>query len=175
MIAFIIDFIIASVPVWLLFMSLRVGLQRDVLWFFPTVAGAIQVMYCAIFEYLKRQTIGKMAMGLRVEALMGGLSLYEAMIRNLSKIHGLLIILDTLVGFATKGDPRQRYLDRVAETTVISSSEPIHLDAYIRDHLNIFHRDTTGVNLSLICEECGGDLEHTDGDNISCTRCGRTF
>ncbi len=179
-IAYILDFIIASTIVWVAFIFLRIGFQRDILWFFPTVGGAVQVFYCAVFEYTKRKTVGKMLMGLRVEALKGGLSLHETIIRNISKIHGLLVIIDTLVGLATHGDPRQRYLDRVAETTVISSSEPVHVDRYIRDHLNILHKDIADdrsredqQKMFYICEECGGKLEQVKGDVMRCTQCGR--
>ncbi len=177
--AYILDFIIASIPVLLLFLSLQIGFQRDILWFFPAVGGAVQVFYCAIFEYAKRQTVGKMLLGLRVEALKGGLSLHETIIRNISKIHGLLIIIDVLVGMATKGDPRQRYLDRVAETTVVSSSEPIHVDRYVREHLNIFHRDLEDEPsheespIFYICEECGGELKELKDNIYRCTQCGR--
>ncbi len=178
-VAYVLDFIIASIPVWLIFVSLRIGFQRDVLWFFPTVGGAVQVFYCALFEYTKRQTIGKMLLGLRVEALKSGLSLHETILRNISKIHGLLVIIDTLVGMATRGDPRQRYLDRVAETTVITSSEPVHVDRYIREHLNILHRNIGAEEpneeekMFFICEECGGELEQVKDDVMRCSQCGR--
>jgi uncharacterized RDD family membrane protein YckC len=79
------------------------------------------VFYSAIMEYLYGATIGKMAMDLRVQSLKGPFDLYKAILRNLSKIHGVILLIDVLVGMLTEGDPRQRFLDRIAETTVVGA------------------------------------------------------
>ena len=77
------------------------------------------VFYSAIMEYLYGATIGKMLMDLRVQSLKGPLDLYKTILRNLSKVHGVILLIDALVGMLTEGDPRQRFLDRIADTTVI--------------------------------------------------------
>ena len=40
-------------------------------------------------------------------------------IRNISKIHLIILLVDTAIGLIIDGDPRQRYLDRIAKTTVV--------------------------------------------------------
>lgn len=182
-IAFLIDLMVSSLAAYILLLPFRIG-TGGMMINFPVLAGIIQVFYSAVFEYNNRQTIGKMIMDLKVEALMGGLSLNECIIRNFSKIHGLLVFLDVVVGLATTGDPRQRYLDRVAETTVISSPEPKHFDVYLREHLRIHRSHTEGpppspegdlhdVFVEGGCEACGGDLEGATGALKRCTDCGR--
>jgi len=44
-----------------------------------------------------------------------------ALIRNVSKIYSLLWLLDVIIGMATVGDPHQKYTDRIAATTVVST------------------------------------------------------
>jgi hypothetical protein len=46
-------------------------------------------------------------------------SLESAFIRNISKVYWVLLILDVVGGFFTVGDPRQKYSDRIARTTVV--------------------------------------------------------
>jgi hypothetical protein len=45
----------------------------------------------------------------------------KVLMRNLSKIFWIIFLIDFLIGIATPGpDPRQRYFDRMAGTTVVS-------------------------------------------------------
>ncbi|MFO7992387.1 MAG: RDD family protein [Thermoplasmata archaeon] len=139
--AYIIDFFISVVIAILLFGALSLmaffvfSLTGASLMPFVFVAGLVQVFYSAILEYTNRRTIGKMLVNLRVETLQYGLDFHETIIRNLSKIQGLLLFLDTMVGMATTGDPRQRFLDRVANTTVISKHEPHRVEEFLLGHL----------------------------------------
>ena len=64
-------------------------------------------------------TIGKKVMNLRVISTSGEMDAGKAAIRNISKIYGLFLVIDWLVGFITDGDPKQKWLDRTAGTTVI--------------------------------------------------------
>ncbi len=86
-----------------------------------TILAIFSVFYASIMEWMYGATIGKMAMDLKVQSLMGHLDLYKTLLRNLSKVHGLILLVDTIIGMATEGDPRQRFLDRLAETTVVST------------------------------------------------------
>ena len=43
----------------------------------------------------------------------------SSFIRNISKIHFLLLILDTIGGFFTSKDPHQKYTDQIAHTTIV--------------------------------------------------------
>lgn len=61
-------------------------------------------------------------MYLKVTTVDGKLpTLDRTLIRDISKIHGLLWLIDTLIGMATVGDPHQKYSDRYAGTTVVST------------------------------------------------------
>ncbi len=183
-IAFLIDLFLSSMAAYVIIWLLGIRFMPSLLINFPVFAGLIQVFYSAICEYNNRQTFGKMLLDLKVEGLRGGLSLHETIIRNFSKIHGLLVLLDVIVGMATRGDPRQRYLDRVADTTVTSTPEPRHIDEYLREHLRIHRRSHTPPSHEPhqgneppiqkdSCEICGGGLEHAGGALMRCMDCGR--
>jgi uncharacterized RDD family membrane protein YckC len=85
----------------------------------PLVIGVLSVIYFSYAESTYGWTFGKKIMNLKVIMLDGSKpSIEKALIRNLSKIHGVLLLLDFLIGFVTQGDPHQKYMDRIAGTTV---------------------------------------------------------
>lgn len=131
LIAYIIDFIISFVAAIIISLPFALAFAPYMFVSFPFWAGLIQVFYSAIFEYMSRQTVGKMLLDLEVEGMRGGLDLSETLIRNFSKIHGLFLLLDWIVGMATEGDPRQRFLDRISESTVTSTAEPRHFEDFL--------------------------------------------
>ncbi|MDI6916225.1 MAG: RDD family protein [Thermoplasmatales archaeon] len=101
----------------------------------------IGVIYWVYFEGKKGTTPGKHFLKLRVAGSTRKMDYGKAFIRNLSKIFGgaltmiifsglgtigailsiinIFLVLDIIVGFVTEGDPRQRFLDRIAGTTVV--------------------------------------------------------
>ncbi|MFW6040810.1 MAG: RDD family protein [Thermoplasmatota archaeon] len=177
-IAYIFDVIISSLAVWIVFLPFTIGFGGQAFLYFPFSAGIVQVFYSAILEYWNRQTIGKMILDLEVEGTFGGLALHEAFIRNISKIHGLLLLLDWIVGMATEGDPRQRYLDRLSETTVVGTAQPKHVADFLSEHIRVPHHHTEEQELttqheSRTCRECGGELEDIGGGKARCKECGR--
>ena len=94
-------------------------------WFFlyPLVYGLIFVIYSTVLEASTgAATLGKKLMGLQVQMLNGNKATFsQTFKRNISKIHWLIFIIDFIIGIATPGpDPRQRYFDRIAGTTVVS-------------------------------------------------------
>ncbi len=118
--AAIIDIIIVFIAGIIIGIILKVGIGP----FSPILNGLLAlfwVFYASIMEWLYGATIGKKLMGLKVQSLMGPLDLYKTLLRNLSKVHGLILLADTIIGMATEGDPRQRFMDRIAETTVIGA------------------------------------------------------
>jgi uncharacterized RDD family membrane protein YckC/ribosomal protein S27AE len=100
--------------------------------FFPLFLGFIWWMYSTVLEAAIGGTVGKKLVSLHVVALDGMMDLPRALIRNVSKIHGLLLLLDVLVGAATQGDPRQRFLDRVARTTVTRVDQQAYMEEQFR-------------------------------------------
>ena len=47
------------------------------------------------------------------------INLEKAFIRNITKIHGLLLLLDIIGGMITSTDLLQKYSDRIAQTKVV--------------------------------------------------------
>jgi len=85
-------------------------------------------------EGLTGATLGKRFFNLQVVSTEGRVDFIKALIRNVSKIHILILLIDWVAGFITEGDPRQRFLDRIADTTVVRhnliqlhNNRPIHL------------------------------------------------
>ena len=133
LVAFIIDSIIVSVCTFiiaaiiiapLVLIGAATGLPRYISdpFSFPFFAGILSVLYFTFFETYYGWTFGKRIMNLETIKLDGQkLSLDLALIRNISKIYWILVLIDTVIGFATKGDTHQKATDRIAGTTVVST------------------------------------------------------
>lgn len=79
----------------------------------------IWIVYFAITESFWGASIGKMLLSLKVVGENGEKPLIaNAFIRNISRIHGLIFLLDMIGGLIMEGDPRQRFSDRYAKTVV---------------------------------------------------------
>ena len=86
---------------------------------FPFAMGLLYILYFPIAETMYGATIGKRLLGLKVVTESGGkLSFEKAFIRNISKIHQVLLLLDLIGGLVTSTDLHQKYTDRIANTTV---------------------------------------------------------
>ncbi len=124
LVAIIIDAIIIGIFMGIISLIIGVGVNwfgfspKLLLW--SSVSGVIFFLYSAFFEGLRGATIGKMLLKLEVVSVSsaGPMDITKALMRNLSKIHGLLLLLDVIIAFLTDGKPKQRYLDRFAHTTV---------------------------------------------------------
>lgn len=94
-------------------------------WQVPLLIGAGQVMYFSVMESFYGASFGKQLMGLRVEAGSGGRpTLVSALVRNISKVHGALLLLDVLLGLLLGDDPRDRFTDTLAKTYVVRGGSP---------------------------------------------------
>ncbi|MGZ4932878.1 MAG: RDD family protein [Halobacteriota archaeon] len=134
-IAFIIDSIILLVALAIVNAVLALALLVPSLIFsfdlfgglfsgFSVLLGLLIVWgYYTLFEGSTSATIGKRVMDLRVRPLRGRMSFTKAFIRNFTKawipIIALLFLLDLIIGLVTEGDPRQRFSDVVADTSVV--------------------------------------------------------
>lgn len=130
-IAIFIDSIIVGIGAWIITAIIFIPLLFSSNWFtywtvpwnwlqFPFVMGFIYVLYFTIIEYLYGFTVGKKLMGLRVMSIDDNkLTLEKSFIRNISKIYWIFLLLDVIGGFLTKGNPRQKYTDRIAGTLII--------------------------------------------------------
>ncbi|MCW4054734.1 MAG: RDD family protein [Candidatus Bathyarchaeota archaeon] len=118
-IAILIDSIIIGIATAIL--GLLTGVSGIFNWMaLPFVMGLIFVLYFTVTESIYGYTMGKRMVNLKVIKTNGKKpSLESAFIRNISKIHILLLLLDTLGGFFTSKDNHQRYIDQIANTTVV--------------------------------------------------------
>ena len=127
-IAFVIDAVIIGIITWII--SLLISLP---LWFigggfylfapFTFAVGIISIFYFSVLESYRGSTIGKGLLNLKVHTLNGDKPDFgKAFIRNISKIHWLLLLLDIIIGLVTEGEPSQKFSDRYAGTIVTKKS-----------------------------------------------------
>lgn len=116
--AIVFDAIFVMIPVYvfLVFVAWMLGGFFG----FIGLGGFILFLYSAVFEYAFGATLGKMIMGLKVVSIQGKLEFPNALIRNITKIYALLLIIEFIVTLVVETtDAHQRYLDKLAKTTVI--------------------------------------------------------
>jgi uncharacterized RDD family membrane protein YckC len=148
---------------------------------FPLVWGLIYVLYSAMMESSGGATFGKRMMKLHVIAISGQMSMERALKRNISKIYWPALLLDLLIGFLTEGDPRQRYMDRVAGTTVVPvesaapapyTPQPPAPPQYAPPQPL---GEATAQQPAQECAACGGRLIDTGDARRQCIRCGKIY
>ncbi|MDT8781974.1 MAG: RDD family protein [Candidatus Bathyarchaeota archaeon] len=134
LIALIIDSIIAGIPAYIIYAAISASiLFNPGMWWFLVwgwlitllLMGVISLLYYVILEIKWGATLGKRIMGLQVQTVDGHqVTFGKSFIRNITKILSFLIIIDWLVGIVTEGDKRQKFTDRMAGTTVVSTKQP---------------------------------------------------
>jgi uncharacterized RDD family membrane protein YckC len=126
LIALVIDFAISWVITLIISIFVLLPALIQGIPLFPTtfdlLQGLIFILYTAVVESTSGATFGMQIMRLRVTKTDGNMpTLDRTLIRNISKIHGIFLLIDTVVGMATAGDPHQKITDRYAGTTVVST------------------------------------------------------
>ena len=112
-----IDLAIVTAPISLAFMSAG---SPDVM-LAGLLSGLGLFVYSTLLEGIFGQTWGKKLMGLSVVTDGNKHSLVHAAIRSIPKFFWYIFLpFDALAGLATRGDPRQRFTDRIASTKVIA-------------------------------------------------------
>ena len=98
------------------------------IWAVPLYLGLAQIVYSVIFELLYGATIGKQVLGLIVLSDKGGRpSLYGVVMRNLSKAHWVLLLIDFIAGVFPSHVPRDKFLDKLSGTYVTYSGRGIKI------------------------------------------------
>lgn len=115
--------IIAYIIFWFAIVPTSVTAASGLILIFPFLLGILALLYFIIMEVTMGATVGKKILGLEVQMTNGSKVTYEkSFIRNISKLYPLFLILDWLVAIVTPGpDPHQKYTDRIAGTTVVST------------------------------------------------------
>ncbi len=137
-IAYIIDWVIVWIVsgfiAFLIFASIWAVNPWGVIFFGggTLISALLALLYWVLFEAFMGGTIGKKVMGLQVVGTTGPLDIVKSLIRNLTKVHPLLVFLDWIIGLATEGDPRQKIFDRFAGTTVVRTDAQAYMEEQFR-------------------------------------------
>ncbi len=114
-VALVIDSIIIFVPISVLFQVL------GMMWYYPWWwFGIFLFLYAALFESAIGGTVGKMLMKLKAVPITGQMTTSQVLIRNVTKVFAPVLLLDWIIGMAIDTrDPRQKWTDTIARTSVI--------------------------------------------------------
>jgi len=94
---------------------------------FPGLMSILSLFYYAILESSRGATVGKGIMGLKVITGRGERpTLDKAFLRNISKLHWILLLLDILIGLGTPGNPNQKFSDRYVGALVVRSTAVVN-------------------------------------------------
>ncbi len=134
LLAMVIDVILVGLVTFFLNFPFAIFATGIFLW--PFLFGIVWWLYSALFEGAIGGTVGKKLVALHVVAIDGNMDFARAFIRNISKIHPIFILLDFLFGAVTEGDPRQRFMDRIARTSV----QRVDQQAYMEEQFRMMQR-----------------------------------
>ncbi len=173
--AFIVDAIISFVPVSIVLYLLEITDILEV----GIIVSTIFYLASSIPESLTGSTPGKHIFHLRVHGIDDGAIAGRVYIRNLSRLFWFVLPpLDFTLGMATRGDPRQRMLDRVAGTKVVHREEKekhaFHMEALAKkDEATEEDDEKPEPTISEdVCQECGGKLILLADEKLQCEKCG---
>ncbi|HIH15634.1 MAG TPA: RDD family protein [Nanoarchaeota archaeon] len=106
------------------FTSFSASFSADYIWLAFVVAFFF-LLYFSVLETWFGQTVGKIIVGISVESTKKKpLGFLQAVIRNIPKLSGLLLLLDTLYLFFKKGN--QRYFEVLSDTHVVVADGENH-------------------------------------------------
>jgi len=116
-VAVLIDWIVIWLPVSI-FMNILGFLWHGFV--VISVESVLFFLYCALFDYVIGGTVGKMLLKLKAVSVTGKMDSAQALLRNVSKVFAPVLLIDWILGMATDtGDPRQKFTDHLARTSVI--------------------------------------------------------
>jgi len=116
--ASLVDVILVLAPVYVV-MGIFMMLGASLWYMGGFTSGVVWFLYSAIFEMAAGGTIGKLLFGMKVVSTEGKLEPVQLIIKNVSKLLAVFVVLDVLFALLTDAtDGRQRFLDRVAKTTI---------------------------------------------------------
>jgi len=115
-VAILIDGVIIFAPISIIFHTL-IGMS----WFFSWWwVGAVLFFYSALFDSAVGGTVGKLLMHMKSVSVSGQMNSSQAILRNVTKLFPPLLLIDWIIGMAIDtNDPRQKWTDQLAKTSVI--------------------------------------------------------
>lgn len=171
--AFIVDAIISFVPVCIVLYLMDI---TDIMEF-GLIASIAFYLISSIPESLTGSSIGKRIFHLQVHAADGGSVAGRVYIKNISRLFWFILPpLDFTLGMATRGDPRQKILDRVAGTKVVHRAEKKkyrrHMKALAKEQEAQVEEEPPSEKQEDKCQDCGGKLILLANDKLQCEKCG---
>lgn len=120
LIAVIIDYAIVFFPIYAIG---AVAWASPIYAFAPSlVAGGLMVLMSSLFEAELGYSVGKRIMGLEVVSLdMRPYNMERALVRNISKVHPALLLIDVLLGLFMEKRPNMRFLDTSTQCEVVDA------------------------------------------------------
>ncbi len=162
--AFVLDLVVVLVPLWY-FLGV---LELEEPWILGLASSPTVYASAVAQEYLFGRTLGKAGMGLEVKSMEPYLRPRQVALRNVPKVFWYIFpLVDVLLGLLTEGDPRERFMDRLAGTTVVMSWAIEAREAELRGA-----RARAVAPSGPPCQTCGGPLVDVGDDFLQCHRCG---
>ena len=180
--AFIIDAIISFVPVSIVLYFLNITDILEV----GIIVSTIFYLASSIPESITGSSVGKSLFHLQVHGVNDGAIAGRVYLRNLSRLFWFILPpLDFTLGMATRGDPRQKMLDRVAGTKVVHRAEKKkyqrHMKKLAKDEKAAEEAENPDDDAPEPadapitedkCHDCGGKLMLLADEKLQCGKCG---
>jgi hypothetical protein len=165
-VAYFIDIIVIAVIIWFISWFL-LGYQQ---WIETgLLTGVIILLYFTILEATANKTLGKALLGMEVTSNAGYMDFQKSIIRNITKFFWFILpALDWVIAMATEGDPKQRFMDRIAGTYVTGDFAP----SAQRPGLQPAPGNPAAGPPAEKCMYCGAPLMEIEGARFQCTSCG---
>jgi uncharacterized RDD family membrane protein YckC len=117
-------------------------------WAAPFYLGLGQIIYSSLTEYAYGATFGKQIIGLKVVNRKNKRpSIFSVFIRNLSKAHWVMLLIDFISGVFRSVDPRDKYLEKVSGTYVFNTGRGIQIPFLSRPYRTDVGREIVPVNV----------------------------
>ncbi len=116
-VAVFLDWVVVWVPVSILFWIIDYGWFG---FFVFSIESVLFFLYSAFFDYIIGSTLGKMLLRLKTVGITGRMDIAQALLRNVGKVFWPILLIDWILGMAVDtNDPRQKFTDQLARTSVI--------------------------------------------------------
>jgi len=167
--AFIIDGLMIFVPLPVL---LYLADVTDPLALAITLSVAFYLFSSAV-ETLTGSSVGKKFMRLQVHTHEGKALGGRVCLRNLDRLFWFVLPpINFALGMATRGDPRQTALDRLAGTVVVHAGERERYETHIEALKEMEAKAAQAPAAGAGCQGCGGELVMLADGKLQCGRCG---
>lgn len=163
--AFIGDALLVFIPVTFIFWYLDI---TDVM-LIGLITSFTFYVSSSVTEAILGATVFKLVFGMRVRSLKSEGVGARAFVRNLNRLLWFVLPpIDFTLGLATKGDPRQRLLDRAAGTTVTIESQRDWHEAHLKEVEIPAEKRTevSGTDATVPVTTGDGETEKDDGSNV---------